>query len=574
VPTALQPASATDSTFVAQVACPIQWPLLHSGPPAADAFDGNVSVLVGGNLIVRGSAAGAEGVVVTRGDASFARETPGAYEVGVTSTGSQVPPYAGSDMLVVGGNLAGDPATHLDVGQSLGGDVAVGGKEAPGTDRDLHGGDLDDDVADVTAPYDELLDSLGQRSADLAAKAANGSVEVTETAITLTGDGVSPEQVFTVDGAVLGADGSGLGRSLQVLGVPEGASVVVNLTGPAVDLDVDSLLGADGAVLDPQVDRAFVDLATHLLWNAPGATTVDLGGQAQLPGSLLVPSAPSTTTISGAGTNGRVLVAGDLVHTGAGRLHAYPFLGDPDLRCQGEVAHLGALLLDVEVDDPDKVVDPDRFYEGTFECRLNGVDVTPRDDTWAVRASADPRLLSDEVPVGATCTVTEQALQVPPAADWKWGETQFRPEKVKVAKRDPRSVVVVNRAVAAPPPSSSASPTSDPVPTLTADPEPATEAPEPDPVPSSGPTELPEPTNRPDPSSPSAQPTSEPTASSAPGTESPAPQADPPREDVGPGPLATTAPFTLRGAFVWGPLLMLSLLTMVLRTRKRPRRLH
>ncbi len=39
-------------------------------------------------------------------------------------------------------------------------------------------------------------------------------------------------------------------------------------------------------------------------------------------------------------------------------------------------------------------------------------------------------------------------------------------------------------------------------------------------------------------------------------------------------PFTTTAPFTLRGAFVWGPMLLLSLLTLVVRIRRRPKRLH
>ena len=573
VPTAENSASATDSTFVAQLACPIEWAPLHAGPPTGDGFDGNVSVLVGGNLTVRGSAAGAEGVVVAHGDAIFARETPGTYELGVTGSGSQVPAYPGSDMLVVGGNLAGDAATHLDLGQTIGGDAAVGGGVAPGTDIDLHGGRVDPAVPDVTGPYDDLLGALGPKSAELAAQPSNGSVEISDTAITLTGDGVNPTQVFTIDGATLGAGESGAGRSLQLLGVPEGAVVVVNLTGPVVDLDIDSLLKADGTVIDPQADRAFVELTTHLMWNAPGATTVDIGGQSQLPGSLLVPTAPSTTTLAGPGTNGRVLVAGDLVHTGAGQLHSYPFLGDQELRCTNEVAHLGTLRLDVQVEDPGKVVDPDRYFQGTFSCKLSGVDVTPRDDTWLLRAGADERTLSDRIPVGAICTVTEQ-LQAPPAAKWTWDAPVYQPEKVKVAKRDPRAVVVINRAVAAPtPPPASPSPTNDPAPTLTADPEP-TQAPETEAPETSAPTVLPEPTDRPEQPSPSAQPTSEPSAPSAAPEESEEPKADAPNRGPGPGPLATTAPFTLRGAFVWGPLLMLSLLTMVLRTRKRPKRLH
>jgi choice-of-anchor A domain-containing protein len=97
------------------------------------AFDGNVSVLVGGNLHVGGAAAGAEGTVVTLGDATFARDVPGPYEVGATALGSQVTPYAGSDMLVVGGNLGATAGTHVDVGQGLGGDVVVGGGVADGT---------------------------------------------------------------------------------------------------------------------------------------------------------------------------------------------------------------------------------------------------------------------------------------------------------------------------------------------------------------------------------------------------------------------------------------------------------
>ena len=100
---------------------------------------------------------------------------------------------------------------------------------------------------------------------------------------------MSDPQVFAVDGATLGGP-DGVGRSLQVLGVPDGAAVVVNLTGTAVDLDVDSLLSPAGATVDPFTDPYFADLATHLIWNAGSAATVDIGGQAQLPGSLLVPS--------------------------------------------------------------------------------------------------------------------------------------------------------------------------------------------------------------------------------------------------------------------------------------------
>ena len=103
-----------------------------------------------------------------------------------------------------------------------------------------------------------------------------------------------------------------------------------------------------------------------------------------------MPTAPSTTTLSGLGTNGRILVAGDLVHTGKGELHAYPYLPDAQLGCAADPVHLTTLSLDVWLVDPDKVVDKDRFYEGHFKCTLGDEDVTPDDDTWKLRAGWPP----------------------------------------------------------------------------------------------------------------------------------------------------------------------------------------
>jgi choice-of-anchor A domain-containing protein len=550
---------------VASHACPLSWPALHDGPPG-DASDGNVSVLVGGNLTVTGAAAGAEGVVVTGGNATFALDAPGSYELGVTAEGSQVAPYAGSDMLTVGGTLAAAPGTRLNVGQGLGGDVVVGQQVAEGTDADLHGGRMDEGFPEDVAPYGELLGSLSTTSAAYAGLPATGTVDITETAVTLTGDGVSDPQVFAVDGAALGPV-AGLGRSLLLLGVPVGATVVVNLTGPVVDLDVDSLLRPDGAALDPFADSTFADLATHLLWNAPAATTVDVRGVAQLPGSLLVPTTPSTTTLAGAGTSGRVLVAGDLVHTGAGRLHAYPFLSEPELRCGPELAHLGSLTLDVDLQDPDQVVEEGRNFWGRFSCTLDGADVTPGDGSWLVRAAADAKVLSDEIPVGAVCTVTEE-LPAAPAAGYEWTEPTYEPERVKVVKRELRLVEVTNRARALPLPPPPETPSTSPAPTPSAE----VPVPEPPPVtPSAPPASLPEPTARPEPTTPAPAPAAEPTPSSSPAST---PRTDPPRSPPGAAPLTTTAPFTLRGTFVWGPLVLLSVLTLLLRVRRRPKRLH
>ena len=135
--------------------------------------------------------------------------------------------------------------------------MAVGGGVAAGTDLDPHGGRVDTGVADATAPYLDLVGQLAPSPRRTPACPATGTAEVTDDAITLTGDGVSNPQVFTVDGAALAR--SRLGRSLQLLGVPQDAGVIVNLTGPAVALDIDTLLSPDGLPVDPLTDPYFAE---------------------------------------------------------------------------------------------------------------------------------------------------------------------------------------------------------------------------------------------------------------------------------------------------------------------------
>ena len=76
------------------------------------------------------------------------------------------------------------------------------------------------------------------------------------------------------------------------------------------------------------------------------------------------------------------------------------------------------------------------------------------------------------------------------------------------------------------------------------------------------------------PDSPTALPTATPTTSPTSTSAAEAPNAEPPRDNGAASPLTTTtAPFTLRGSFVWGPLMMLSP-TLLVRIRCRPKRLH
>ena len=193
-----------DLTLVGPDACPIEWPALGPLTRGGADYDGNVTVLVGGNLTVGEAADGAEGIVVVRGSARFERGARGPYEVGVTAIGSGITPPPDSDMLVVGGDLTGSPGVAVDVGRGLAGDVAVGGAKADGTEVELHGGRLDTAVRQATEPYDAALASLADKSAVYAARAETGTVQVTDATITLVGDGTSDPQVFAVDGAGLG----------------------------------------------------------------------------------------------------------------------------------------------------------------------------------------------------------------------------------------------------------------------------------------------------------------------------------------------------------------------------------
>ena len=291
---------------------------------------------------------------------------------------------------------------------------------------------------------------------------------------------------------------------------------------------------------------------------------MDIGGLAQLPGSLLVPTAPSTTTLSGAGTNGRVLVAGDLVHTGVGsQLHSYPFLPDDDLGCKPPAVRLGTLTVATELDDPAGVVAPDRVFQGRFECQLDGDDVTPARNAWRARANASEVVISDQLPVGAVCTLTESLDVGPLGGGNDWAVPVVKPERLVVAKREVRGFTVSNKVL----PPVPDEPTTTPTPTPTPDAPVATPA-----------------TSEPDPGAQARRRSrrrrrapsrragrSQPVPS--PATDHGSPRSPLPRRRRrrarardGPdaGPVTTTAPFTLRGAFVWGPLLMLSLLTLLL----------
>ncbi|WP_228449814.1 choice-of-anchor A family protein [Streptomyces alkaliterrae] len=304
-------------------ACPDVHPPVNND--AIAGRDEAVNIFVGGDFRVRGGAAEAEGLVVTLGGFDQNKSRGGAaYNVGEVGVGSRVPPPAGSDWLVTGGDLTVADRQRL---------LAEGGVVR-------HGGTLTGTVAaartvadpDATARYRDLRGELSDASScyahgdDGTGRAATGTaVNQGETTV-FTGDGSSMLQVFNVDFDLVGPGGRQQG--LRFDDIPAGATVLVNLLGTARTINTYSGELADTAPLN--------QLRPRLLWNFPDAGTVDLIGTGQFQGSVLIGNRDSQTLVTLPGVNGRFFTTGSVTHGGdtgpsGQEFHAYPFLGDlPD----------------------------------------------------------------------------------------------------------------------------------------------------------------------------------------------------------------------------------------------------
>ncbi|MCE7000402.1 choice-of-anchor A family protein [Saccharothrix sp. S26] len=275
-----------------------------------------MNVFVGGDFLVRQSAAEAEGRVVVGGGFDLAK-APGAssvYNVGVVGVGSRVPPPDGTDFLVTGGAVTVAP------GQALLAEGGVVHHAGPLTGA-ITGVDRPDPAA--FTPYAGLSAQLTAASTCYAAAATTGTAVNQGYQTLFTGDGTSTLQVFTVDFDLAGASGGQQG--LVFAGVPEGATVLVNLVGAARRIVTYTGELTDEGPLNRMRER--------LLWNFPDATSAEIGGTAQFQGSVLVGHPASTTTVTVPGLAGRFFTTGSLTHGGTGggtgnEFHAYPFTGD------------------------------------------------------------------------------------------------------------------------------------------------------------------------------------------------------------------------------------------------------
>ncbi|WNI29329.1 choice-of-anchor A family protein [Streptomyces sp. ITFR-6] len=310
--------------------CPTDWNDPNNGPVVN--HDSNINIYVGGDYLVREAAAEAEGKIVTLGrfDMSKRAGVSQIYNVGVAGVGSRVPPPNGSDYLTVGGDLTIASGQRLlaeemantgrvRYAQTLSGTVEPNTAPISDPDAIVPYADLRGQLTEASHCY-AYDDNADHRRPVTGTTVNNGSETV------FTGDGTSPLQVFALDADI--ASGTGGDQGIVFSGVPDGATVLVNVYGTT--RDISTYMGSL-----PQSG-----LRENLLWNFADATEIGLGGSGQFQGSVLIGQQSSQTELSVSGTNGRFYSAGSLTHTSAGEsggqeLHAYPFDGDlPD--CDAE----------------------------------------------------------------------------------------------------------------------------------------------------------------------------------------------------------------------------------------------
>ncbi len=302
--------------------CPATYPSSINNQPFTGR-DNGINVFVGGDFLVRGRAAEAEGRVVVLNAFDQAKESgvSSIYNVGIAGVGSRVPPPDGADFLTTGAGVT------VASGQSL---VAEGGvvRHAGAVSGTVTGTLVTD--ANAVQPYSALRGQLGTAS-DCYARVGGTPRTATGTAVNqggqtlFTGDGSSTLQVFNVDFDLTGPTGGQQG--IVFANIPANATVLVNVTGATRALNTYS-----GGIND--TDDPLNSYRDRLLWNFPDATTVTLGGTGQFQGSFLIGEPTSQTTVTLAGVNGRFFTTGSLTHTslatggGGQEFHSYPFNGD------------------------------------------------------------------------------------------------------------------------------------------------------------------------------------------------------------------------------------------------------
>ncbi|MEV7169731.1 choice-of-anchor A family protein [Streptomyces sp. NPDC093224] len=297
--------------------------------------DSNVALYAGGNYTADGGTAEAEGLVVVRGNATFAKTSGGVFNIGRVGAGSGILPPSGSVMLAVGGDLEIAKATTVDVGHGLtagpryGGSVQVGGKISEHGTLETNGGSRTSGsgLRVALSPYDAFGDTVRTESASLAALKPTGtSVRSGQTVTFKGGENTPGPQVFEITAKDL--DGA---STFQFASIPEADAVVVNVTGGQSVGIAPLAVGFNGDRVDVYDSARFGQAASRILYNFRDSTAVNLTGGGNFMGSILAPGASADITAS---TNGRLYVGGNLRTHGSGNeTHNYPWTGSSVFGC-------------------------------------------------------------------------------------------------------------------------------------------------------------------------------------------------------------------------------------------------
>ncbi|MEU6819517.1 choice-of-anchor A family protein [Streptomyces atriruber] len=365
--------------------------------------DNGINVYVGGDFLVREKAAEAEGRVVVLGDfdQDKADGVSGIYNVGEAGVGSRVAPPVGSDWLTAGGNVTVGTGERLLAEDG----VVRYAKDATGT---IVGTKRQD--PDAAKPYIPLRDELTAAS-QCYAHPEGGTRTPTGRAVhaggetLFSGDNTSMLQVFNVDFDLMG--GSGGQEGIRFEGIPDGATVLVNILGTNRTINTYSGTIDDSSQLNKMRSR--------LLWNFPDATSVEVKGTGQFQGSVLVGNQGSMTTVSVPGMNGRFFTTGSLTHTsgasggGGQEFHNYPFDGDlPDCATAPTSGEVKVVKTDEDGGKPLAGAEFELWQES------NGVD--------GLQTGGD----DPDTKVGSPC-VTEapgECAQTVPLGTYYWRETK------------------------------------------------------------------------------------------------------------------------------------------------------
>lgn len=299
--------------------------------------DGNVALFAGGNYTVDGGSAEAEGLLVVKGDATFAKDSGGTFNVGRVGAGSGILPESGDVMLAVGGDLSIAKGTTVDVGHGLtagpryGGSVHVGKEIDEKGALETNGGERKSGVGakEALSPYDTFDRTVSDESSSLGSLKPTGTTVSEGGTVTFKSTGASKGnlQVFEISAAEL--DGA---STFFFEGIPDGASVVVNATGSHTVSISPMSVGFNGDRADTYDSPVFGEAASRILYNFEGSTSLTLGGGGNFMGSLLAPKASADLTAS---TNGRVYIGGDVKTHGSGNeTHNYPWAGSPAFKCK------------------------------------------------------------------------------------------------------------------------------------------------------------------------------------------------------------------------------------------------